>query len=95
MEVPFFNSHLLESLIIVIVPVLFVTGSHDRLFCNSIVLDCTNEEAVRLVEQPFYLNTPDFQVYVLQQSGHDINLANNTHLYQQRVVSWLQDSIDV
>jgi hypothetical protein len=69
------------------VPVLIVNGGADPIFCNSTT--CASSSALRSAEAPRYGAVPCLSAYVLPDSGHDVNLAPNTALYQNRVLSWL------
>jgi pimeloyl-ACP methyl ester carboxylesterase len=69
------------------VPVLIVNGAEDPIFCNATM--CANSATLRTTEAPEYASAPCLSAYVLPDSGHDVNLAPHTGLYQARVISWL------
>jgi pimeloyl-ACP methyl ester carboxylesterase len=69
------------------VPVLIVNGAEDPIFCNPTM--CASSAALRRSEAADYAAAPCLSAYVLPDSGHDVNLANDAGLYQARVISWL------
>jgi pimeloyl-ACP methyl ester carboxylesterase len=73
------------------VPVLLVDGQDDPLFCGTILVgvDCSTSAALAAAEAPYFSSAAQLQTYVLPGSGHDVNLAPNTQLYQQVVLAWL------
>jgi pimeloyl-ACP methyl ester carboxylesterase len=73
------------------VPVLLADGQDDPLFCGEQLQSnpCATAATLAASEAPFYSPAADLQTYVLPGSGHDLNLAPNTQLYQQAVLAWL------
>jgi pimeloyl-ACP methyl ester carboxylesterase len=73
------------------VPVLIADGSLDRLACSSLNNNCASAQALRSSESASFSQSPCLQTYLLPGSGHDVNLASNTGLYQQAVQAWLSN----
>jgi pimeloyl-ACP methyl ester carboxylesterase len=74
------------------VPVLLVNGQDDPLFCGQLPAsgdDCSTAATLAASEAPYFSAAAHLQTYVLPGSGHDVNLAPNTQLYQQMVLNWL------
>ncbi|MEO6090925.1 MAG: alpha/beta hydrolase [Umezawaea sp.] len=71
------------------VPVLFALGDHDPLMCGDGYEDCTSAAALRAQEAPFWTSASDFDVILLQEAGHGLNLVPNTGVYQSASLSWL------
>ena len=70
------------------VPVLLANGQYDPYMCGA-GTDCSTAASLAASETPYFPSAPSLQAYVLPGSGHDLNLAPNTQLYQQAVLSWL------
>jgi len=71
------------------VPVLLADGQDDPIMCGLGADDCSTAASLAADEAPYFSPAAELQTYVLPGSGHDINLAPNTQLYQQAVLSWL------
>lgn len=71
------------------VPVLTVVGAGDTHFCGQpLGSDCTSSETLRESEAPYFSDAAHLQAYVLQDYGHSINYAPNSHDYEQVVTQW-------
>lgn len=89
-EIPdFFAAALLPLSTGINVPVLLADGQDDPYFCSLGGDDCSSDASLAAGEAPYFSPAARLQTYVLRGSGHDLNLAPNTQLYQQRVISWL------
>ncbi|MBS2536928.1 alpha/beta hydrolase [Catenulispora sp. NF23] len=73
------------------VPVLLADGQDDQLFCGSLTGgdDCSTAAALAAGEAPYFSSAAHLETYVLPGSGHDVNLAPDTQLYQQEVLRWM------
>ncbi|MFI8993270.1 alpha/beta hydrolase [Streptomyces sp. NPDC053542] len=71
------------------VPVFFALGDHDPLMCGVGYEDCSSTEALRAQEAPFWSAAPSFDVLLLPNAGHGLNLTPNTGVYQAAARSWL------
>lgn len=72
------------------IPVLLVAGQHDRLYCG-LALDCTDTEAVRNFEAPYYANAPSFAVVTIPDTGHDIALHPSAQESFRQINNWLKN----
>jgi pimeloyl-ACP methyl ester carboxylesterase len=72
------------------VPVLLADGQHDPYFCGA-GDDCSTAASLAASEAPYFSPAASLQTYVLPGSGHALNLAPNTQLYQQAIRSWLAE----
>lgn len=72
------------------IPVLVVMGQNDYIFCNAANITLSCYESANLIqrEQPSY--SYPIEAYVLQQSGHSINLHLNAHDWFQQALAWTQ-----
>jgi pimeloyl-ACP methyl ester carboxylesterase len=70
------------------VPVLLANGQYDKYMCGA-GTDCSTAASLAASEARYFSAASHLQTYVLPGSGHDINLAPDTQLYQQAVLSWL------
>ncbi|WP_319944572.1 alpha/beta hydrolase [Nocardia macrotermitis] len=75
------------------VPVLIVDGSLDRLSCGAGYSACTSSATLRAEEAPYFAPAARLQTFVLPGSGHSVNLARNTGMYQNVVLSWLNSTV--
>ncbi|WP_189077374.1 alpha/beta hydrolase [Mangrovihabitans endophyticus] len=71
------------------VPVMFALGDHDPLMCGDGYEDCTSTAALRAQEAPFWTSAPSFDVLLLPNAGHGLNLVPNTRVYQAAARCWL------
>nr|WP_240969019.1 alpha/beta hydrolase [Streptomyces sp. HNM0575] len=71
------------------VPVMFALGDHDPLMCGPGYEDCTSQPALRAQEAPFFTSAPGFDVLLLPDAGHGLNLVPNTGVYQKASLAWL------
>ncbi|MGW1178187.1 alpha/beta hydrolase [Kitasatospora sp. NPDC002543] len=71
------------------VPVLFALGDHDPLMCGAGYEDCTSAAGLRAQEAPFWTSAPSFEVLLLPNAGHGLNLVPNTGVLQSTTVDWL------
>jgi pimeloyl-ACP methyl ester carboxylesterase len=72
------------------VPVLLADGQYDPYFCGA-GDDCSTVASLAAGEAPYFSPAASLQTYVLPGSGHALNLAPDTELYQQAVLSWLAE----
>ena len=78
------------------VPVLLVNGQDDTLFCDGTLLggdNCSTAATLAAAEAPYFSAAARLQTYVLPGSGHDVNLAPNTQLYQGVVLNWMASTL--
>ncbi|MEV7770889.1 alpha/beta hydrolase [Kitasatospora sp. NPDC086791] len=71
------------------VPVMFALGDHDPLMCGPGYEDCTSATALRAQEAPFWTSATSFDVILLPNAGHGLNLVPNTGVLHRAVASWL------
>ncbi|MEU9046850.1 MULTISPECIES: alpha/beta hydrolase [unclassified Kitasatospora] len=71
------------------VPVMFALGDHDPLMCGAGYEDCTSAAALRAQEAPFWSSAPSFDVLLLPNAGHGLNLAPNTGVLHTAAAAWL------
>jgi pimeloyl-ACP methyl ester carboxylesterase len=72
------------------VPVFLADGQDDTLFCGPVGGDnCSTAASLAAAEAPYFSPAAQLQTFVLPGSGHDVNLAPNTQLYQQAVINWM------
>lgn len=69
-------------------PVLIADGAQDQIVCDAVTNSCGSAAALKASEAPYYTGSPCLETYLLAGSGHDINLATDTHEYQDEVRSW-------
>lgn len=72
------------------VPVLVVVGQRDFSFCNESLpgFSCANSAAVFARESFAYAPQSCLETYVLANSGHDINLHPDAHLWFEQANDW-------
>lgn len=63
------------------VPVLIVMGQLDKIFCQA---QCPEAQ----VEPTYYKSSPQVEVKVLQNAGHDLNLHRNAPALFTTVIEW-------
>ncbi|CAF3713700.1 unnamed protein product, partial [Adineta steineri] len=70
------------------IPMLIVMGQNDALFCNllNIALSCNDANTIINREKDDYTTT--IEAYVLENSGHDINLHRNARDWFQAALDW-------
>ncbi|CAF4244508.1 unnamed protein product, partial [Adineta steineri] len=70
------------------IPMLIVMGQNDVLFCNllNIALSCNDANTIINREKDDYTTT--IEAYVLENSGHDINLHRNARDWFQAALDW-------
>lgn len=71
------------------VPVLLVMGEQDSLFCGGDGTDCSTAASLRADEAPFYASAPSFTTYVLDDSGHDVNLHYHAGAWYGVATGWV------
>ncbi|NUS45419.1 MAG: alpha/beta fold hydrolase [Mycobacteriaceae bacterium] len=69
--------------------VLVVDGSLDRL-CSEV---CKDAATLMAAEAPHFSPATQLRTYVLQGSGHSMNLARNTADYQKAILDWMHAMI--
>jgi pimeloyl-ACP methyl ester carboxylesterase len=71
------------------VPVLLVMGDNDYLFCDPASgLSCANKNAILARESSHFSPQARLEAYVQPNSGHDLNLHKNAHLWFESATSW-------
>jgi pimeloyl-ACP methyl ester carboxylesterase len=68
-------------------PVLAVLGDHDALSCN--VITCSSPASPWNLEGLLYVSAASFQQLTVLDSGHDINLHPNAHVFYSRAAEWV------
>ncbi|WP_225843364.1 alpha/beta hydrolase [Streptomyces albus] len=71
------------------VPVMFALGDRDPLMCGDGYEDCSSQAALRAQEAPFWTSAPSFDVILVEDAGHGLNLVPNTRVYQDASRDWL------
>ncbi|WP_425408024.1 alpha/beta hydrolase [Hyphococcus sp.] len=75
------------------VPVLFVIGQYDNLFClgESIggFVNCQNAQTVFASEKAYFPLVADFETYVLYGAGHNINLHQGAENWFGKAADWM------
>jgi pimeloyl-ACP methyl ester carboxylesterase len=69
-------------------PVLVAMGQKDILFCDGVLLLCTNDAAVVAREARHFNEHACLEGYVLNNSGHDLNLHRNAPDWFTAANSW-------
>ncbi|GAA0615115.1 alpha/beta fold hydrolase [Kutzneria viridogrisea] len=78
------------------VPVLQAVGSQDVLFCGVLALhDCSNAEALRAQEAPYYSPAAQLSTYVLPGAGHSLALHRNAAQYRDATRDWLHGEFGI
>ncbi|MBO4206573.1 alpha/beta hydrolase [Micromonospora echinofusca] len=70
------------------VPVLSIFGQQDVLYCATDAYDCDNLAAVQQSESSFYPNAADFDLVVVPQTGHDLNLHYTAPYSFLTMINW-------
>lgn len=70
------------------VPVLIVNGQSDGSLCGLLASDCSSRAAFLAQEAPNFSPAACLRTYLLPGSGHSVNLATDTGLYQKAVATW-------
>lgn len=68
-------------------PVLAVLGDHDGLSCNVII--CSSPASAWNVERLVYPAAASFEQLTVTDTGHDINLHPNAHVFYSRAAAWV------
>jgi pimeloyl-ACP methyl ester carboxylesterase len=71
------------------VPTLVAVGDHDIVWCGSDAVDCSTPESVRAAEARYYGPDAQLEVFVLRDSGHDLNLQLNAGVWFAAATDWL------
>lgn len=71
------------------VPSLIALGDTDIVWCGPDAVDCSSAESVLAAEMQHYPEDLQPEVFVLQQSGHDINFQRNFEEWYAKAASWL------
>ncbi len=76
------------------VPVLLVMGDSDYLFCDPASgLPCTNKNDILARESSHFSPQAQLEAYVQPNSGHDLNLHKNAHLWFEFATNWANHHI--
>ncbi|MEH1015478.1 alpha/beta hydrolase [Micromonospora sp. CPCC 206060] len=70
------------------VPVLSVIGAKDNMYCAVDALDCTDYAAVQQAEAPYYANASDFDLIIVPETGHNLNLHYTAPFTFLSMLSW-------
>jgi pimeloyl-ACP methyl ester carboxylesterase len=71
------------------VPVLLAVGQQDALACSVAAgLSCTNSEAIRNREQPYYSPQTCLSISLIARAGHSSNLHLNAHQWSDTALQW-------
>ncbi|WP_166459420.1 alpha/beta hydrolase [Amycolatopsis pithecellobii] len=73
----------------VAVPTLVAVGDHDIVWCGPDAVDCSTAESVRAAEAKYYAPEAQLEVFVLRDSGHDLNLQLNSDVWFAAATDWL------
>lgn len=69
-------------------PVLVVMGKRDAIFCDRLVLSCT-EGSIRATESTFYRDAESLTVEVVPRAGHNLALHPSVSRSQDTIASWV------
>jgi pimeloyl-ACP methyl ester carboxylesterase len=72
------------------VPVLEVVGQQDAIFCGSGAVDCSSNTSVYQEESPYFSPGARLQVYVIPNTGHDLNLHLTAPQTYATIIGWSQ-----
>jgi pimeloyl-ACP methyl ester carboxylesterase len=74
------------------VPVLFVMGEYDNIFCMQAVIgglvNCASDATLDASERAYFPHANDFEAYVLPGAGHNINVHDNAGDWFERAADW-------
>ncbi|HLZ15257.1 MAG TPA: alpha/beta hydrolase [Candidatus Saccharimonadales bacterium] len=71
------------------VPIMLAVGQHDYIVCDENAgFTCANSGAFLAREAPDYSPQSCLEAFVLPNSGHDINLHKNAHLWFAAATDW-------
>jgi alpha-beta hydrolase superfamily lysophospholipase len=70
------------------VPVLWVLGVHDKLWCAT-TQDCTTDP-VTASEPGYYADPGQVRQYVVANTGHSINVNLGAHQFYAKIGEWLR-----
>jgi pimeloyl-ACP methyl ester carboxylesterase len=77
------------------VPVLFVMGEYDQIFCLGENLggfvDCSSDETLYTSERIYFPLVSDFEAYVHLGAGHNINLHDGATDWFDRAAEWMSE----
>lgn len=76
------------------VPSLIALGDTDIVWCGPDSVDCSSAESVLAAERHHYPEDMQPDVFVLQQSGHDINFQHNFEDWYAMAASWLDSVLE-
>jgi len=68
-------------------PVLAVLGEHDGLSCRIII--CSSPASLWNTERLLYPAAASFEQLTVPDSGHDLNLHPNAHIWFDRAAAWV------
>ncbi len=74
-------------------PVLVVVGGQDTLFCGLLATNCSRSASLLAAEGPYYGTAAELEAFVLPTSGHDVNLARNTPIFQTVAITWANQHV--
>lgn len=73
-------------------PVLVVIGDKDPFFCGGDAITCTDAN-VTAQEAPYYANASQFEVVVLPNIGHSLNLHSGASAFHTAALNWITSVI--
>jgi pimeloyl-ACP methyl ester carboxylesterase len=73
------------------VPVLIVLGTRDRFFGNRRI--CASASAFQRSESRWFTGSPSFEVELMPDAGHGLNLSRSAPALHERVLRWLDDRV--
>jgi len=77
------------------IPVFEVLGQHDFPICPlnlcTLLPDCSQPNSPVLLEHYLWPFCPDFELAIIQNSGHDLSLHENRQTYYDAVTCWLNN----
>lgn len=73
-------------------PILLVVGAQDFLNCVGGPVDCSNTQALRKNEQPYYTNADSLDVLSIPDTGHDIALHPSAGLSFSEINDWIRNN---
>ncbi|MEH1011912.1 alpha/beta fold hydrolase [Micromonospora sp. CPCC 206060] len=75
------------------VPVLSLIGEKDFLFCQPDASDCSDRAAVQQSEASYHSNASSFEMVVVPQTGHDLNLHHTAPFSFLTMLNWAKQHV--
>ncbi|MBO4209641.1 alpha/beta fold hydrolase [Micromonospora echinofusca] len=75
------------------VPVLSLIGEKDFLFCQPDASDCNNRAAMQASEAAYHSNASSFDLVVVPQTGHDLNLHHTAPFSFLTMLTWAKQHV--